>query len=78
MTLATSTSIHQLKQYSDDRRAEIRHDAERTRITVPEASAPPDVLPDGVDDLTPAGMSAEGPRPGELWLGRVLSRLLPA
>jgi hypothetical protein len=78
MTLATSSSIHQAKRYSDDRQAEIRHDAERTRIGVPKASAPPDVLPEGVDDLTPASMSAAEPRLHELWLGRILSRMLPA
>jgi hypothetical protein len=78
MTLATSSSIHQAKRYCDDRQAEIRHDAERTRISVPKASAPPDVLPEGVDDLTPAVMSAAEPHVHEFRFGRVLSRLLPA
>jgi hypothetical protein len=78
MTLATSSSIHQAKRYCEDRQAEIRHDAERTRIGVPKAIAPPDVLPKGVDDLTPSSLSPDGTLHRDPWLERVLSRLLPA
>ena len=78
MTLATSSSIHQAKRYCEDRQAEIRHDAERTRIGVPKAIAPPVVLPKGVDDLTPASLSPEGSLLRDPWLDRILSRLIPA
>jgi hypothetical protein len=80
MTLATSSSIHQAQRYCEDRQAEIRHDAERTRIGVPKAFAPPDVLPVGVDDLTPAKAQPSGDhkdqRPRSLIDG-ILSRFLP-
>jgi hypothetical protein len=80
MTLATSSSIHQAKRYCEDRQAEIRHDAERTRIGVPKAIAPPDVLPKGVDDLTPTKAQPNGgdkdQRPRSLIDG-ILARFLP-
>jgi hypothetical protein len=78
MTLATSSSIHQAQRYSEDRQAEIRHDAERTWIGVPKTSTSPDVLPKGVDDLTPTSLSPEGSPLRDPWLDRILSRLLPA
>jgi hypothetical protein len=80
MTLATSSSIYQAKRFSDDRQADIRRDAERTRIAVPKATAPSDVLPDGVDDLTPAlvqrtaGRIEERPRG---LIDGIVSRLVP-
>jgi hypothetical protein len=80
MTLATSSSIHQAQRFSEDRQAEIRRDAERTRISAPKAVAPPDVLPKGVDDLTPTLMQhATGrieERPRSL-LDVIVNRLMP-
>jgi hypothetical protein len=68
MTLATSSSIHHAQRYSHDRIEDIMRDAERTRLGVSQSAAPPDVLPEGVDDLTPtrvqgaAGQIEERPR----------------
>jgi hypothetical protein len=58
MTLATSSSVHQLQQRIDDRQAEIRRNAERARLSAWNVAALPLVFANGVDDLTAPVMNA--------------------
>jgi hypothetical protein len=52
MTLATSSTIHQLQRHNDERQAEIRRNAERPRLNAWNVAALPLVYPKGVEDLT--------------------------
>jgi hypothetical protein len=61
MALATSSIVFQMTHEHDNRRDALLQNAARSRTAV--TRIPPDELPPGVDDLTPASGSNHGSFP---------------